>query len=112
MASKAACRALVLLSIVSLVDATAVCAEPAKNNNAPSAPALGLCRCVAPLGEDELQRLFLQRCTASEEDCRKMPCDVPNVRTWEANASDCAARKGARRGGAPPHQYDPMMDFH
>lgn len=76
-----------------------------------SKKALGLCRCVSPFGEDEYARLLLQRCTASEEDCQKMPCDVPQVRTWQPNANDCSARKGARAGAAPPDQYNPMTDF-
>jgi hypothetical protein len=40
-----------------------------------------------------------------------MPCDVPQVRTWEPNANDCSTRKGARPGAAPPDQYNPMTDF-
>lgn len=70
--------------------------------------ALGLCRCVSPFGEDEHQRLFLRRCTASEKECQEMPCEVPQMRTWAPNASDC---KGARPGAAPPNEYDPMTDF-
>lgn len=73
-----------------------------------SGTTLGLCRCVSPFGEDEHQRLFLRRCTASEKECQEMPCEVPQMRTWAPNASDC---KGARPGAAPPNEYDPMTDF-
>lgn len=96
-----------LLFIMSAIHPhVAYAADAAKGSS--SKKALGLCRCVSPFGEDEHQRLFLRRCTASEKECQEMPCEVPQMRTWAPNASDC---KGARPGGAPPNEYDPMTDF-
>lgn len=100
-------RAILALSCILAELDTYVAHAEDTGKKKPSA-ALGLCRCVSPFGEDEYARLLLQRCAASEEECQKVPCDVPRVRSWQPNAKDC---KGARPGAAPPNQYDPMTDF-
>jgi hypothetical protein len=102
---------LFVLFMVSALHSHVAYAGDAAKKPPSSGTTLGLCRCVSPFGEDEFARLLLQRCAASEEDCQKMPCDVPQVRTWEPNANDCSTRKGARPGAAPPDQYNPMTDF-
>lgn len=106
--SRAVREALLVAFIVSAIHPHLACSADAAKKKPSSGTTLGLCRCVSPFGEDEHQRLFLRRCTASEKECQEMPCEVPQMRTWVPNASDC---KGARPGAAPPNEYDPMTDF-